>query len=225
MSGKPGRPRKHKTHRNMRPMEKTETTKNNTDSQLSKKSQSLTPEQRDILNRVQAESTEWIPIREDELNDFSLSISPLDLKHNFPEAWKEQVEKRFAFRWCERTDKRIDELTRGGHPVTRWKICTSLTTPFLKKYIDLSIGCIARLDQILLFRPWDRHIIEKRAKERLTEAHLNAATPENNVLKRVSDKVEAYSGPEYKIGANDVVQYEDSRKDASEDLGDLVVET
>jgi len=189
-------------------------------------SQSLTPEQQAIFNRVQAESTDWEVIREDQLNDFSLSITPLDLKHNFPEAWREQTEKRFAFRWCERTDKRVDELTRGGHPVTRWKICTALTTPFLKSYIDSSIGCIARLDQVLLFRPWDRHMMEKRAKDQLTEAHANSGKPENVALRSAPDNVEAFSGPEYKIGSRDDVQYEDLRETAheTEDLGDLVVE-
>jgi len=189
-------------------------------------SQSLTPEQQAIFNRVQAESTDWEVIREDQLNDFSLSITPLDLKHNFPEAWREQTEKRFAFRWCERTDKRVDELTRGGHPVTRWKICTALTTPFLKSYIDSSIGCIARLDQVLLFRPWDRHMMEKRAKDQLTEAHANSGKPENVALRSAPDNVEAFSGPEYKIGSRDDVQYEDLRETAheTEELGDLVVE-
>ena len=230
MPGKPGRPRKTKNHR--KPMRqkveitevnKTKTNDNQTQNKLS---QSLTPEQTAIFNRVQAESTDWEVIREDQLNDFSLSITPLDLKHNFPEAWREQVEKRFAFRWCERTDKRIDELTRGGHPITRWKICTALTTPFLKSYIDSSIGCIARLDQILLFRPWDRHMMEKRAKDQLTEAHANSGKPENVALRSAPDNVEAFSGPEYRIGGGDEVQYEDSRGVAgeTEELGDLVVE-
>lgn len=227
MPGKPGRPRKRKTHRNMRPMEKTEVTKTKTfDNQTPQKraSQTLTPEQQAIFNRVQAESTEWETIGEESMNDFSLSISPLDLRHSFPEAWKEQIEKRYAFRWCERTDKRIDELTRGGHPVTRWKICTSLTTPFLKHYVDSSIGCIARLDQILLFRPWERHMIEKNARLRITEAHVNSGKPENLAMRRAPEKVEAYSGPEHKIGSRDDVQYEDLRQDAREELGDLVVE-
>lgn len=173
----------------------------------------LTPEQQAIANRANAETADWVPIREDEVNDFSLMVTPLDLKHNFPEAWKEQQEKRYAFRWCERTDRRIDELTSGGHPMTRWKICTKTTTPFLAKYIDSILGCIARLDQILLFRPWDRHMMEKNARAQLTAARENATKPENMVTRRVSDNVSANSGPEYKIGSNDVVQYEDTRGD------------
>jgi hypothetical protein len=194
-----------------------------TDDQVSKQ-QSLTPEQSVIVNRVLAETAEWETIREDQMNDFSLSIPILDLKHNFPEAWKEQAEKRYAFRWTTRTDKSIDELTRGGHPVTRWKICTSLTTPFLRKYMDSTLGCVARLDQILLFRPWERHMMEKQAREQVTNAAMNSGKPENIVGRRAPDNVEIKSGPEYRIGSKDDVQYEDLRPEANEDFGDLVVE-
>ena len=230
MPGKPGRPRKTKTnHSDMRQtknMENTQTqTKDDQDLNLKPERQSLTPEQQAIANRVMAETNEWEPISEKEMNDFSLSITSLDLKHNFPEAWKEQCEKRHAFHFCERTDRRIDELTRGGHPVTRWKICTKSTTPFLAKYVDPLLGCIARLDVILLFRPWERHMMEKRAKDQLTEAHANSGKPENTALRRADDKIEAYSGPEHKIGSGDVVQYEDTRQqDALESVEDLIVE-
>jgi len=186
----------------------------------------LTPEQQAILNRAEAETAEWETITEESMGDFSLSITPLDLKHNFPEAWKRREDKIYAFRWCERTDKRIDELTRGGHPLTRWKICTRMTTPFLSKYIDSLLGCITRLDQILLFRPYERHMAHQKAKEELAEAHANSGKPENKVLQsRSDDKVEAYSGPQHKIDGKDDVQYEDTRSTEKEyDLGDLVVE-
>ena len=157
MSGKPGRPRKNnnnhrpKAMRQKEDMNKTQTKTDNQDLDDSKSGQSLTPEQQAIASRVMAETAEWDQIGEESMNDFSLQITPLDLKHNFPEAWRDQQEKRYAYRFCERTDKRIDELTRGGHPVTRWKICTKLTTPHLGKYVDDLLGCIARLDQILLF--------------------------------------------------------------------------
>jgi hypothetical protein len=182
----------------------------------------LTPEQQALVNRATAETADWAPINEGDVNDFSLMVTPLDLKANFPEAWKKQVEKKYAFRWCEKTDKRIDELTKGGHPVTQWKLCTRLTTPFLAKYVDSIIGCVTRLDQVLLFRPWDRHMIEKNARNRITEAKENSDSPENMALRRASEGVNAFSGPEHKIGSGDVVQYEDSRDDSSD--GDLIVE-
>lgn len=193
---------------------------NKTDDQVLQPNQSLTPEQQAIFNRASAETAEWETIREDQITDYSLSVSPLDLKQNFPEAWKKQVEKIYAFRWCERTDKRIDELTRGGSPITRWKICTRITTPFMAHYIDKMLGCVARLDQILLHRPWDRHMIERDAQTRLTEAHADSGQPERRALRSEPEHVEAYSGPEYKIGAKDEVQYEDAR----EGIEDLIVE-
>lgn len=196
-----------------------ETKQSNIDNQIDQ-NQVMTPEQQAIVRRVQSESADWAPINEGDLNDFSLSIHPLNLKDNFPQAWKEQIEKRFAFRWCERTDKRIDELTRSGHPVTRWKLCTRTTTPFLKEYIDSMWGCVTRLDQVLLYRPWDRHMIEMNAKREIAQAKAESGKPENYALRRAQEGVEAYSGPEYKIGSSDVVEYEDSRQD----VGDLIVE-
>jgi hypothetical protein len=218
------RPKKHHTGKYEESTVDNKTSTNNDDQASNPGSgTSLTPDQQAIFNRVQAETADWEVIREDQMNDFSLAVSPLDLRHNFPEAERAQKEKQYAFRWCERTDKRIDELTRGGHPVTRWKICTRSTTPFLAQYVDGVLGCIARLDQILLFRPWERHMMEQKAKGALTEAHVNSGKPENLALRRAGEKVEAYSGPEYKIDSRDVVQYEDMRSE-SEEVGDLVVE-
>ena len=67
-------------------------------------------------------------------------------------------------------------------------------------------------------------MMERRAKDQLTEAHANSGKPENIALKRAGDKIEAYSGPEYKIGSRDEVQYEDSRIDSMEGMEDLVVD-
>ena len=180
----------------------------------------MTPDQLAVYRRVQAESAEWTPITEESMHDFSLSVHPLSLRDNFPEAHREEVEKRYAFRWCERSDKRIDELTRSGHPVTRWKLCTRTTTPFLEKYVDHIWGCVTRLDQVLLFRPWDRHMIEKKAKDGSAMAKATSGKPENVALRRAQDGIEAYSGPEYKIGSGDEVLHEDNRQD----LGELIVE-
>ena len=66
-------------------------------------------------------------------------------------------------------------------------------------------------------------MLEKRAKERITEAHATSGKPENVAMRSAPDNVVAFSGPEYKIGSKDEVTYEDSRPDA-EDLGELVVE-
>lgn len=194
-----------------------------TDDQADLLSGAMTPEQQAIVKRVQAAEAEWEPITEEQMSDFALMTNPLNLDVSFPEAWKEQQEKRFAFRWCEREDKRIDELTRSGHPVTRWKLCTRTTTPFLEQYVDSIYGCVTRLDQVLLFRPWDRHMIEKRAKDQTAEAKAEAGKPDVVAMRNAQEGVEAMTGPEHKIGSGDEVQYEDSRVDA--DMGDLVVES
>lgn len=174
----------------------------------------LTSTEQAIASRVQAETDEWEPIDEGDVTDFSLMYDFLDLKHHFPEAWDMQDRRRkFAFRWCERTDKRIDELTKGGHPLTQWKICTLTTTPFLKKYIDPSLGCIKRLDQILLFRPYERHRMEMDARRRIVDEKVKSERPEELAMRRTdSDNIHAFSGPKHKIGSNDEVQYEDNRE-------------
>lgn len=174
----------------------------------------MTPEQQSVFNRVRAESAEWETIGEESMVDYSLAIHPLNLKDNFPEAYKEEVEKRYAFRWCTRDDKSIDERTRGGHPVTRWKICTRTTAPFLEKYVDPILGCVTRLDQILLFRPWDRHMVEKRAKEGYAETRANSGNPENRL--QTQEGVEVSSGPQYRLGSNDEVAYTDTRDENEE---------
>jgi hypothetical protein len=179
----------------------------------------ITPEQQAIITRAESELAEWEPITEESMHDFSLADHPLDIRIHFPEAHKQEAEKRYAFRWCERTDKRIDELTRSGHPMTRWKLCTRTTTPFLEQYVDPIWGCVTRLDQVLLFRPYDRHMMEQNAKTDFAKAKAASGKPENVALRRAQDGIEAYAGPEYQIGSRDEVQYEDTR-----DFSDLVVD-
>jgi hypothetical protein len=184
----------------------------------------MTAEQRGIAERAAAQDTSWFTIREDELNDFSLQINPFSLKDNFPEAWRAQQEKQFAFRFCERTDRRIDELTRSVGPPLRWAICTRTTTPFLEKYVDPILGCIAVLDQVLLFKPYAHYAIVQRAKADLTNAKYNAGRPDAVATRNADpDKIKSYVGPEYKIQGGDQVFHEDTRQYSGEsDLGDLV---
>ena len=102
MPGKTGKTRKTKNHRDMRQtvMENTKTKPKDDQDSKFKPGQSLTPEQQAIASRVMAETAEWDQIGEESMNDFSLQITPLDLKHNFPEAWRDQQEKRYAYRFC-----------------------------------------------------------------------------------------------------------------------------
>lgn len=185
----------------------------------------LTPEQKGIVDRVVSQETDWFTIREDELRDFSLEINPLDLQHMYPEAWKMQCEKQYAFRWCERMAQRIDELTRSVSPPLRWALVTRTTLPPLAKYVDSILGCVACLDQALLFKPWSHHEIVKRAQTEMAEAKARSSGMDAIKDQRSDDKTQIMTGKEFEIGSRDEVQYEDSRDHQSaDDLGDLVLE-
>ena len=150
------------------------------------------------------------------MNDFSMMINPMNLEPNYPEAAKLQREKKYVFRWCERTPQRVDELTRSINPPLRWAIVNRQTLPEMERHIDPLLGCVTCLDQMLLFKPYAHAMIINKAKREMAEA--KARGPQDKVQ---ADKVEVGSGEQYKITSADVVQYEDTRGD---DLGDLVVD-
>jgi hypothetical protein len=185
--------------------------KNNTD-----QTNKLTPEMQGIAERVAGQDTDWMTITEESMNDFSMMVNPMDLEPNYPEAAKLQNEKKYVFRWCERTPQRVDELTRSVNPPLRWAIVTHDSLPEMKRHIDPLLGCVSCLDQLLLFKPFAHAEIIDRAKREMAEA--KAKGPEEKVQ---AEKVETMSGEQYKIDSRDVVQYEDTR---GEDLGDLVVD-
>jgi hypothetical protein len=185
----------------------------------------LSTEERGIADRAQAQDTDWFTIREDELNDFSLMADPLFIKNTMPEAWKLQEEKKYAFRWCERKTQRIDELTKSVSPPLRWALVTRTTLPELEKYIDPVLGCIANLDQALLFKPWSHHQIVKEAKQRMADDRANASGMDAVAKTRSDDKVKMFTDDKAKIGGTDDVQYEDGRSyEGEHDLGELVVD-
>ena len=176
----------------------------------------LTPEMRSIAERVANQDTDWFTIGEESMNDFSMMINPMNLEPNYPEAAKLQREKKYVFRWCERTPQRVDELTRSINPPLRWAIVNRQTLPEMERHIDPLLGCVTCLDQMLLFKPYAHAMIINKAKREMAEA--KARGPQDKVQ---ADKVEVGSGEQYKITSADVVQYEDTRGD---DLGDLVVD-
>lgn len=187
---------------------------------------SLTSEERSIADRAQSQDIDWFTIREDELEDFSLAINPLDLQQAIPEAWLMQVEKQFAFRWCERTAQRIDELTKSVSPPLRWALVTRVTLPALSKYVDPSLGCIANLDQALLFKPWSHHERVNQAKQNMARDRADSAGLDALARQQSDDKVRMTTDPDQaKIGGRDEVTYEDTRSfDGDDDMGGLVVD-
>lgn len=196
----------------------------------------MTPDQRAIHERAAKQDIGWMTIREDELNDFSLMKNPFDLP---PEAQKLQDEKKYAFRFCERTPDRIDYLTRSVEPPLKWAIVTRTSLPVLSKYIDDLWGCICVRDQVLLFKPWHHHVLVKKAKEDLAEVGYQSGslTGRKQQIESKTEGVEAYAEqatPEkskYKIGGSDVVMADEAEvdktlgiQDDTTELGDLVVE-
>jgi hypothetical protein len=180
-------------------------------------SPNLTPEERAIVQRTANQDTDWHVIREDELEDYSLSEDPYKLP---PVAQKMQDEKKYAFRWCERTPKRIDQITRTYQTYKRWTLVTRSTLPELEDEVDSILGCVCRGDQALLFRPWFYHENEKRMKEQLAEANYKSGSLEGKKqsIEDRDDDVQVTVGERAAIKSGDQIMYEDS----SADLGDLV---
>lgn len=126
----------------------------------------LMPEEQAIVNRVSgAVDKDWETIGEDSAIDFSLMLSPFRLP---PAAQKEQDEKHYAFRWIERKPTRVDEMRNKPVPF-KWEICNRITTPFLKDFIDETLGCVCREDQILVYKPWWMHQREQDWKHQLAD--------------------------------------------------------
>jgi len=191
------------------------------------KSPTLTPEEQAIAQRVDTQDTDWFTIREDEIEDYSLQEDPYKPP---PEAVKMQNEKKYAFRWCERTPARIDQLTKTAPHYRRWALVTKTTLPELGKYVDPVLGCIPRDDQALLFRPWYWHAREKEMKQARIEAQYNSGSldgKKQDIQDRDED-VEVFTGEKYKIGGKDEVMQEEGvdflNESSGADLGDLVVE-
>lgn len=113
----------------------------------------LTPDERALVDQISRQTTDWEQITEDQIHDFSLSEDPLKLPK---EAQERQDRKEMAYRWCERTPKRVAELTNASPPMTWW-VANGVTAPYLKKYIDPTIGGVCKMDQILLLKPWNLH--------------------------------------------------------------------
>ena len=183
--------------------------------QNQKTEKTLSPEMQGIAERVAGQDTDWFSIGEESMNDFSMMINPMDLDPNFPEAAKLQKDGKYAFRWCERTAKRVDELTRSVNPPLRWAIVTNDSLPEMKRHIDPLLGCVCSVDQMLLFKPWAHALMVRKAKDEMSDAKANS--PKQSVQ---GEKVEVTTNRASKIGGGDVVQYEDTRSD----LGDLVIE-
>jgi len=188
----------------------------------------LTPEERAIVERVKSQDEredDWFAIGEESMNDFSLMVNPFDLP---PEAAKLQKEKVYAFRYCERTPQRIDELTRAVNPPLRWKLVTRSSMPVMAKYVDDINGCVCKLDQALLFKPWSHHEMVKEAKQALANAtdRSGILSGKKDELQSKDADIQVFEGREHKISSKDEVIADEAAMDASDEsgLGELVIE-
>jgi hypothetical protein len=186
----------------------------------------LTPEQSAIAARVAAQSTDddWLHVSESDMNDFSLSTNPWDLPR---EAKKLQDEKRYAFKFAERTPARIDQLTRSQQPPLRWGIVNSVQLPELAHLVDPINGGVCVGGQILLFKPWAHHMKVKAAKKQLSDgsAEERSLAGAASNLSSADGKIQAETGPQHKIGNKDVVVQAEDPQDIgnpSEGGDDLV---
>jgi hypothetical protein len=122
----------------------------------------LTPDEAAIITRVQAESKDWRDVKESDVEDFSLADDPLAL----PEAAKKmRQKKKFAFRWIERKPERMDVMRTKEIPF-KWWVCNAVNTPFLKDSLDPVLGCVCKMDQMLVFKPYWMFVKEQDFKHR-----------------------------------------------------------
>ncbi len=124
-----------------------------------------------ITQRIMAESDDWKNIKESEVDDFSEQGDPMQI----PEAaQKMKDKKKFAFRWITRTSERLDEVRNLPVP-RKWWICNAATTPFLADDCDPILGCVCKLDQMLVFKPYWMFEKDQKRKMDLAERQAGAA--------------------------------------------------
>jgi hypothetical protein len=121
----------------------------------------ITAEEQAIAARVAGDLGDWGDFGEDSVIDYNLGRDIFELP---PPAKKKQDAREFAFRWIERTPKRLDQVRNKPVPF-RWWICNRTNTPFLDGHFDPVLGCVSREDQMLVFKPWwmrDKEVLYKR---------------------------------------------------------------
>ncbi len=192
-----------------------------------KKTQALTPEERAIFQRVKNESKDWETITEESVDDYSLMEDPFIL----PDEVKEFENKRqFKFRWIERKSERLDEIRSAKVP-NKWWIVNVDTFPALEDLCDPILGCISRLDQMLVFKPWWMHEKRMQLLDELNTAQDRSGTLEGKdgetrdgvqfmAGKRSPDEPTPLRG---EVKAGDKIEYEETGHD-DRSFGDLVTE-
>jgi len=193
------------------------------------KTSALTPEEMAIYQRVKNESREWETITEESVDDYSLMQDPFKLP---PEIKEYVIRKEFAFRWIERKSQRLDEIRAAEVPNKWWVVNTDSFPQLDEDLFDPILGCVSRLDQMLVFKPWWMHEKRMQMVESLNKAQDRSGTVEGKHGER-RDGVQFIAGrrnPEQildpirsEIKAGDKIEYEEPLGQ-SQDLKDLIDE-
>jgi hypothetical protein len=166
----------------------------------------LTPDERELVDQITRSKGDWDLITEESMTDFSLAQDWGKLP---PEAQERQDRKEFAFRWCERTPKRVAELTNAAAPL-KWWVANRTTAPYLSKYVDPTVGGILRLDQILLLKPWKLHQLVKDAVAQSAKAmydsrELNKGGAQKIQSRDSSDHLKVIAGERAHVKGGDLM--------------------
>lgn len=192
--------------------------------QSMKKPANLTQEEAAIFERIKAEGQdkEWERVTEEDAHDFTLAQDPMKL----PEfAEKLSNLKEFAFRWIERKKERVDEIRSMAIP-QKWWIVNASTMPDSVSDLDPVLGCICKLDQLLVFKPYWMYAKEKQMEERESEQKASAGELASKHHVTVDESgSEFLAGKDYKISGKDDVQFHETDADKVADSDTAIIGT
>lgn len=175
----------------------------------------LTAEEAALKAIIQKEDDSWLGLTDADIEDFSLSNDPYPLPKECTSRLGE-----FAFRYCERNPKRVQELKSMPGP-QRWWIANAVNLPWLSHLCDSIDGAIHMRDQMLMFKP--RWMMDK--VKALSTASDDAKFRSKNPAERKGERdgnFEWESGEKAKISDRDKVVYDQERWDGAqqEDSGE-----
>lgn len=198
-----------------KPRKKVETERSKS---IIKKSANLTQEEAAVFERIKVagEDREWERVTEDDAIDFKLVEDPMKL----PDFAEKLLNLReFVFRWIERKKERIDEVRSMPIP-QKWWIVNASTMPDSIDDLDPVLGCVCKLDQLLVFKPYWMYLKKKQMEDAYSEEKATAGELKSKHHAQVDETgSEFLAGKDYKIGGRDEVQFHetDSEKVADSD--------
>ena len=187
-----------------------------------KKPANLTQEEAALFERVKAEGEdrEWERVTEEDAHDFTLAQDPMKLP-KFAEELRDK--RKYAFRWIERKKERVDEIRSMSIP-QKWWIVNASTMPDCVSDLDPILGCVCKLDQLLVFKPYWMYVKEKQMEEAYSEKKAKAGELESKHRQVVDDTgSEFLAGKDYKISGRDDVQFHETDADKVADSDTAVI--